>query len=312
MDRKPLTFRERFYRISRKIRFLLKRGSLFKVPPPRDAGHAVIYSVARGTYPIIFFNSTIIFLLAYVMLDSLTKLATGISAMAFDFNSIILYYGVDFLVLSRDWSTDSVQVIFSTGPVLALILGVLVLILYIKVMEESGILRLLLLWLFSHCMVILFGEILAGALLSKGFGYVIMYLFFMDTGKMILSLFSMVVLVTLGLFMARMYLYTGNIYFNFLSKANRGKFIRYQFLYPWIVGDIILILLKLPEVRMYEISVNLTMFFLLMPVILRGASMQDLYFDEEPRTIKVSLYLTGITVLFLAAFRIVLEFGIRL
>jgi hypothetical protein len=305
-DKEPVSGQRRFYRIRRKITFLMRRGSLFRIRPSTAPGYKP-ETIARGTFPIIFFNSTVIFLLAFFLLDTITKMATAISAKAFDFNTVVLYYAVEYLVLARDWSTDSVQVVFSTGPVFAFILGI-----HVKVMEETGILRLLLLWLFAHCLVFLFGDILAGALLSKGFGYVIMYLFFMDTGKMIITVFAIVALITIGLFMSRLFLYTGNIYFNSLTQFNRGRFVRHQFLYPWIAGDIIIILLKLPDVRIYEIALNFTMIFLLLPAILRSRSIQDLWFDEEPRTIRFSLVLTGITILFMIAYRIVLGYGIRL
>ena len=76
---------------------------------------------------------------------------------------------------------------YSTGPVLALISGVLLFLLYTHVSEESGILKLLVIWMLSHSIVFFFGDIVMGSLFTKGYGFVLMYMYATDTVKMVIS-----------------------------------------------------------------------------------------------------------------------------
>ncbi len=305
----PLTFREQIYRIYRKIRFLAKRGTLFS-NRTRYFFHGEDY--VKGTFTTIFLHSTFLFLLAYLLISVITQIATCISAQAFDINTILYYYDINFLITGDKWTPDAVHAIFSTGPIIALLIGILLFLLYMSVITESGILRLLVLWMFAQTIVHFLGNMLMGALFRKGFGYVIMYMFFMDTGKMLISVFALVVMVSLGIFLPRLFLFSGNIYFNYLNGKNRRKFIWAQFIYPFLAGNIILLLLKIPEITLFEVCTNATMLFVLLPVALLGMKSQDLFFDEDPRTMKLSIPLIVITVLALLLYRIIFGFGIRL
>jgi len=303
-----LTFREKIYRINRKIRFLAKRGSLFS-NKTRFFFHGEDY--VKGTFTIIFLNSTFLFLLAYLVVSVIAQVATGISALAFDINTVLYYYGTNYLITGEKWSPDAVHTVFSTGPIIAFMTGILFFLLYLSVITESGILRLLVLWMFVQSIVHFLGDMLMGALFTKGFGYVIMYMFFMDTGKMLISVFAMVVMVSIGILTSRLFLFSGNIYFNYLNGNNRRKFIWAQFIYPFLTGNVILILLKIPEITLFEVFTNATMLFVLLPVAILGMKSQDLFFDEDPRTMKLSIPLVVITVLLLLLYRIFFGIGVR-
>ncbi|MFA5727447.1 MAG: hypothetical protein WC886_07400 [Saccharofermentanaceae bacterium] len=308
-EKQSYSLMERGYGIFRKIRFLASKGSLFTLKSPRKVLTA---NYPRHTYAFIFINSTVLFLLAYLLIAIITRLAIGFSALAFDIHTILFYYNIEFLIESDKWTTDAVQVVFSTGPLVALFIGILLFLLYEKVLEETGILRLLILWMVLHSLVFFLGEMLMGAIFNKGFGYVIIYLFFMDTGKMLISIFAMIIMVVLGLVLTPIFLSSGNIYFNFLDKGNRTKFIVNQFIFPFLVGNFLIFCIKIPEITLYEISTNATMLLILLPVVLKGINSKDLFFDEEPRVIRFSFVLAIITLLFAILYRIFFGMGIRI
>lgn len=242
----------------------------------------------------------------------MTQFVTAISASAFDIKAIIFYYGVDYLIRGNDWTSDAVSAVFSSGPLISLFFAILLFILYYNVISETGLLRLFVLWCFCHLIINFFGNMLVGAILNEGFGYVIMYQFVMDTGKMIITLFSILCLFLIGLFMTRLFLYSGNIYFNVLNVHNRLKFVFSQFLFPVIIGNIIILLVKIPEVKLFETLLNGCALLLILPVIFRTINIQDLYFDEEPRKVKLARYYILITLLVMIGFRVGLAFGIRI
>ncbi|MFH1296048.1 MAG: hypothetical protein ABIJ04_02095 [Bacteroidota bacterium] len=260
---------------------------------------------------IIGINSTVLFLIAYLLIFSLTSIVTAISASVFDISTEVFYGQILFLVRSYDWTSDAVKGIFSTGPILALLFGILLWILYTRVAEETGILKLLVVWMTAQCVVFFFGDMMMGALFSKGFGYVIMYLYFMDTGKMIITLFALVAMFTLGLLVARQLLFTANTYLNILPGNQARKFVLFQYLLPFVTGNIIIGLIKLPEISLYELFLNGSMILMLVPIYIRAGMMQDLFFDEEPKTITIYWKSIAIALLFLFLFRVVFGIGIR-
>jgi len=266
----------------------------------------------KNTFLIITVNSVAVFLLSYVFIYFMTQLVTAVSASTFNIGTIIYYYDIDYLIRGNNWTSDAVSIVFSSGPLFSLFFSILLFTIYYKVVSETGFLRLFVLWCFCHVVIYFFGNMLVGTILNEGFGYVIMYQFVMDTGKMIITLFAFLCIFLIGLFMTRLFLYSGNIYFNVLNHQNRLKFVFSQFLIPFITGDLIIILLKLPEVRLFEILLNGCILLLLLPVLFRSINIQDLYFDEEPRKIKLAGYFILGTLLCLIGFRVGLAFGIRI
>ncbi len=163
-----------------------------------------------------------------------------------------------------------------------------------------------------------FGSLLMGTLLNKDFGWVIAYLYYQDTGKMIFSILSIFALISIGGFISRSFLVSGNSYFNFVDKANR-KFIMYsQVLIPAILGIILLILFKLPndfyyitmDEYFYEIMKLSTIILLIIPLIISINSLNNIYFDEDPRRIKLQWKHLLIAVVIFTAFRIIFSNGI--
>ncbi|MBN1198588.1 MAG: hypothetical protein JXA23_04480 [Bacteroidales bacterium] len=256
-------------------------------------------------------NSTVIFLIAYILIFSITSVVTALSASAFDITTEIRYNQILFFIRSYDWTSDAVKAIFSTGPILSLISGILLWILYSKVVEENGMLKLLVVWMLIVFIQCFFGDMMMGALFSKGFGYVIMYLYFMDTGKMIITLFALASMFTLGLLMTRQLLFTANTYLNVLPGDKARVFTLFQFLVPFITGNLIIDLIKLPGISVYEIFLNASTIALLIPVYIRAGMMQDLFFDEEKKEIGISWKTGAVALTLLLLFRIIFGVGIR-
>ncbi len=137
-------------------------------------------------------------------------------------------------------------------------------------------------------------------------------MFLMDTGKVILTILGFVAMFTLGIAMARPSMYSANIYFNDLRKAYRTKFIFSQFFLPFLIGNVVILLIKLPKFNYFDLCLNLSMLLFLIPLLMRSMTIEDLYFDEEKKTIARLQLLAVATLLMLIAFRIILGIGIRL
>lgn len=299
----------RLYSAYRKIRFLAKRGTLFF---PKKATERDGTVISRKTFRIIYLNSLLLYLLAYLTIYLVHLLATGLVAVAFNIPVKIFYNEVDFLIRGIDWTPDSVSGVFSGGPLAMLVLTVFLLLLYFAVSTEKGLMRLLVYWMILHSLTLLLGDVLIGAILGVGFGYVMSYMYITDSWKVILTIGMCVSLFTSGLMLARWGLFTANTYFNDLRSNYRQRFIVNQFILPFFTGLILITGIKSPDFDPFDLFLNSTMIFILVPIMIRAGTLQDLYFDEESRSNAVSVKALLITVSAVILFRLVLGIGIRL
>ncbi|MCX6266957.1 MAG: hypothetical protein NTW16_06300 [Bacteroidetes bacterium] len=310
MPNQLLSSRNRFYTAYRKIRFIARKGSLFTLSKPKKGKGEI--EIENRTFLTISLNSLLLFIIGYLIVYVLNLFITAFTAIVFNIPVIVYYHDVDFLIRGVDWTPDSVSGVFSSGPIAMFVLSLFLLILYKMVETEAGILRLLLLWMIFHALTRFFGEILVGAIFNKGFGFVILYMFVMDTGKVILTILGFVAMFVVGLMITRMSLYSANIYFNDLLKAYQRKFLFSQFIFPFLAGNIVIMLIKIPTFSLFDCVLNASMALFLIPILVRGISFEDLYFDEDSRKITRNLILPIMTVLMLFFFRLILGLGVRL
>jgi hypothetical protein len=265
----------------------------------------------RKLFALISFNSTILFLLSYFSLFYISQAVTVIAASFFKYPTIVYYYEVYFNIGAEAWYHDSVKTIFSAGPLMIFVIGIVFLIIYHNAREATGPFKLFFLWGFLQAVNMLFGALLVGTLFEAGVGYVISWMYIMDTGKVLFSIVSIFFLVIAGLIATKEFLISGNTYHCEINQANRTSFIFAQVLMPYLAGNIILVLLRQPRFVFYETFTGITLFISLLAVLATYKSFNDLYFEEEEK--KPGIVWKPAAVLFglILIFRIVLGFGIR-
>lgn len=300
-------FGRNIYAAYRKVRFLSHTGSLFTVGgQSQDSSEPY----PRNTFLAIMANSSVAFLLSYFILYLISLFATAISASAFNISVIIFFQDVEYLIQGDEWTHDAVTAVFSAAPLVSLILAISFMILYVSVAMETGFLRLILVWMLLHSITRFLGDIIVGSLFTQGLGYVIQYLWIMDTGKLLITIIAFVAIFTTGLLIARVVLYSSNIFLNHLSGGYKFKLVIYQFMIPFIIGNILIFLIKLPVINPYDIALNGSMLLLLVPILMRTIRMNDLYFDTEPRVVRFFPKMAMATILAILGLRIILEIGI--
>jgi hypothetical protein len=263
-------------------------------------------------YTTIFLNSLFYFLCAYLIIFLVSKIGTAVSASVFGIPVRIYYYRVDYIIRSYDWTSDAVSVVFCSGPFLCLILGLILLIVFSLVATETGMLRILLVWLIVLSFVSFLGEIIVGALMNQGFGYVIMYLFIMDTGRIVLTLLGGILLFTAGLFLTRTLLFIANIYFIDIKDIEKTKFMFYQYAFPYVAGFVILQLVEFPKISWFETGIRLCGIIFLIPAISRSVSIPDMYFEEDKPEFSLSWTAAAAAFILLLIYRIIFGIGIRI
>jgi hypothetical protein len=272
----------------------------------------------RHNFFVISINSLVLFLFSYMVIYLISQFVTVLVAASFDYKTILYYYKIYYDIESHAWNADSVKILFSIMPIVGVLMGTIFIILFSTFRNEPGNLKLFFLWGFVHGMVMFFGSLLMGTLLNKDFGWVIAYLYYRDTGKMIFSIISIFALISIGGLIAKSFLISGNAYFNFVDKRNSKFLLSGQIIFPVIIGTFILALLKIPDrfyygtvdEMYYEFLKLFTMTLVIVPLIISFRAYNEIYFDEEPRKINLNWKFLFLTVILILIFRFGMVSGI--
>jgi hypothetical protein len=256
-------------------------------------------------------NSTAFYLLAYLMVFLLFQLTTIIASNIFDIPNTLYYNRIGFNVRPEAWTFDSIKVIYSAGNILLFLLAVSLLVIIIKALELNGLLRLFVIWSFIHSISMLFGSFVIGAFAFEGFGIVLSYFYLADTAKMILLFIGLLLLLGIGMGMVKVYLFSANIYFNFLSPKMRPAFRRNQFVLPYLISTLLLFAIKYP-LSLYQTLMLIMPGIILMPLYWGIGRYPVFYFEETEKSIKINYWLVFIAVTVLILFRLGLGRGINI
>lgn len=259
----------------------------------------------------IIINSTAFYLLSYLVIYLLFQLTTIIASNIFDIPNTLYYNRIGFNVRPEVWTFDSVKVIYSSGNIVLFLISITFLVVIIKALEFNGLLRLFFLWGFIHALSMLFGSFVIGAFNFEGFGIVLSYLYLADTAKMLLLFSGLLIIIGIGMAMVKAYLFSANIYFNFLSPKMRPAFRRDQFILPFAISTIFLLIIKYP-LTFYEALMLFVPVFMLLPLFWGIGRFPVFYFEETEKSIKIDYRLVIITTAVYIFYRIVLGIGINI
>ncbi len=308
------------YRKKRLYRFVLKRNRIIIVnfltgkglPPRKKKGPSLWSQIFEKDQLTISTQSLLLFLMSYFFIEFFSNLSMATTSLLFDYKTVVYYYNIEFLVDYDAWYADSIKTIFATGPIVALLIAILSLIIYSIVYLETGILKTLLLWAILHGSNQLIGGILIGNLLGKGLGYVIMYMYYSDTGKLIMSLLIIMSSVVVGTISTKYWIMSANSYYNYSKPHNRPIFIISQVLIPYILGTVLIWLITQPEALYYDTLVNISMIFMILPPLILNKYYQEYYFEEGDIKIQLSYRIVIFAIVFITTYRILLDSGLRI
>jgi hypothetical protein len=255
-------------------------------------------------------NSTALYILSYLFVFIFHQAFTVVAALLFNYQLKINYTEISFLVYKYAWSFDSVKIIYSAGPIFCLLLSIFMIVVAIKFREYDGLLKLFFQWGFVHSINLVLGSAVAGALLGEGFGHVLTWMYIPDTGKLIVTLAGLFGLAAVGFTMTKLFLLSANSYYNKLETTDRPAFLISQLLLPYVIGTLIIIAIRLP-LSNYEFLRILTPVILILPSFLNSSIFPVFFFDENPKTIKVSSSLVAAAIILLLVYRVGLNFPVR-
>jgi hypothetical protein len=259
-------------------------------------------------------NSTVKYLLSYVIVYLLYQLTVIYTANRFDISGVLYYYDVFWPIgdSSPLWFPYfKIILITGSGPFFCLLAGFFIFRIFIPITRNQAT-KLFLLWISLHAMNMFFGAFVAGVTSFDGFGYVADWLFMNIAFRVIFSTLSLFLLAVFGYYTTRFFLETAPSP-SFLSHERRGRFLLYQVLIPGILGALILIMLRLPKIPPYHTIVLFTLFAATISAFINRKTRPDRvksFPRHGGRKFQWNYFLVAIV--FFLLYRIVLSYGLHI
>jgi len=252
-------------------------------------------------------NSTSAFIMAYLIVFYVNFFATILAAGMFNFDISFDYNEIVYHIKPHEWTHDAVKLIYSAGPVLVFLLGLISLIAFFGLTEEQSRLKILFIWVTILAFNQTFAGLMIGNLFKQGVGHVFNWMYFSDTAKMIVALLGFFGLLTTAFLMVRPVSISGNSYFNKLGEKNFPFFITSQIILPFIIGYLLIVAYFSQRLLFQEKFAWISLSVLLLFIFIRIASMQTIYFDEDDRRPGLSKFLIIGAIIMFVGLRIILN-----
>ncbi|MGB4205232.1 MAG: hypothetical protein WBJ84_06385 [Bacteroidales bacterium] len=218
------------------------------------------YKLSNRQYLII--NSTIKYLVAYILIYLIYQLTVVIVANLYGLSGVLYFHKVFWPIgdNSRLWFPYyKIIVIMGSGPFISLLLGLLFLrIAQTRTMDQGT--KLFFLWLALHGLNMFFGAFVAGVTTNEGFGYVALWLYMSLMLRIVFSFIFLFALAAIGYYSTGLFYETAQSQ-AYLKSENKRLFILYQTLLPSILGAIIMLIIRIPENPPYQVLLLFTLLF---------------------------------------------------
>ncbi len=266
----------------------------------------------RKSFIINTLTSSILFILAYFFTYFLHQLATALMAKLYHIPSIIYFFKTDFLIRSYSnlWNRNNVILVSFVGPFVSLIIGFLLFQIFHIFRKKPGLMKLFFLWSTLHAFNMFFGAYIAGVITNKGFGLVMLWLFFQLLLNISFTFICVVLLIIIGSVATKPFLQTAH-HSSLISENNRNYFLIGQALLPYILGNIFIFVVSLPDVKPYQSFIVAAMGFMIVPIILKP-NFDKLKIVKEETSHKISLKLVFAFLILVLLFRFGLGYGLKI
>jgi hypothetical protein len=257
-------------------------------------------------------NSIFIFIITYALVYLFYWLTSMLVASWYGLDSTLYFYDLKFNDHSPLWNRFNILLVTGIPPFLCLFLAIFLIQVLFKNKRFFGLQKLFILWSAFHLFNHFFGAFPSGVVTDEGFGYVAAWLYLNTAFKFMFSLLSLFAMVAIGYFSARHILETSDSMHR-IKGDNRLSFILFQTAIPWLIGTIILLLIRVPHNfdYPYETLMLFSTVFLVIPPFFNEKIKPELNMLKVKKKRHINIGYLAMMVLFLAFLRIMLGIGLH-
>jgi len=199
----------------------------------------------------IIINSTVYFVMAYFfVVFSYNLFSIWMSTTLFGFDAELYFHG--FAMKGATWTKDNMVIIFFFGNSIALLYGFIFDWLYRRQRKYKRGIKLFFMWSYIIAYSWFMGNFIVGAIFNFGIGTALRAFRIPFFLRLIFAFVSIVFLLYIGYRAQKGIKVSANLYFKRLGKSAIVGFLLNQIVYPAIIGTIILVLYKIPNIDEYH------------------------------------------------------------
>jgi hypothetical protein len=312
----PSDIRESF------LRFWLNRYNQARFIRRNASGFAKLVKAAwkiqalRTGYLQTLINSTVFFILSFLVVYYIFQFVTIYTAQAFNIPSKLFSYRIEWPLYTYSYLYTRVAlvVIFGTGPLASLITAFLFYRLFLWSRSKTKYAKLFFIWGSFHSFNLFFGSYIAGVLTRTGFIYTSEWLFIsnmFDVEEIIFMVIAIVVLLIIGYFATKQFLYSTSSA-SLIEPKYRTIFVLSQVVIPWFSGNLILFFSNIPKNPIELILLYLTTILMVLPVVAsyNSTSLQQMNLTFVPRKAKTGWIYLFVVVGLVISIRFLLRDGL--
>jgi hypothetical protein len=261
-------------------------------------------------------NSLVFFLLSFLLVYYVHQFATILAARAFNIPTKLYSYRIDWPLYTYSYlyTRKALIVIFGTGPLVSLLLGIGSYRLFLWARFRTAFLKYFALWTAFHSFNLFFGAYVVGVITRTGFVYTSEWLFLsniFDVEEIVLMIVSIVVLLIAGYYSTRQFLLASNSAAIIEPKIRILYIFTFVFI-PWLLGNLVLYMVNIPKNPVELVLLYSTSALMVIPVFsnYNTTTMQMLKLPHTPRKFRVAWAYLVLTLLVIFATRLLLQSGI--
>ena len=257
-------------------------------------------------------TSSLMFILAYFFTYFLYQLATAFMAKAYHIPSVIYFFKTDFLIRSYSnlWTRNNVILVSLVGPMVSLVIGFILFRIFHYFRKRPGLAKLFFLWCSLHAFNMFFGAYIAGVVTNKGFGLVMLWLFFQLLLNISFTFICVIMLIVIGSVASKHFLQTA-YHTSMIAESNRTYFLIGQALLPYIIGNIFIFCISLPDVKPYQAFILAVMGFMIITTVVKP-NYEKFKIVKEDSPLKLNKKLIFAFIILVAIFRFGLGYGLKI
>lgn len=270
----------------------------------------------RRTLFVTLVNSTVFYILAYLVLYYISQYITIFTASFYDIPAVLYSYRIywPLYTYSTLYTRAALIVIFGTGPIACLVIGVVFYRLYLFLRSKLNYLKVFLIWIIYHSLNLFFGAYIVGVITRTGFIYTSEWLFLsnvFDVEEIVLLIVSVVVLVISGYYGTRQVM-MASVSNKVLEPRRRVFYIIFQLLIPWLIGNGALILMNTPNNPDELLLSYVTSILLIVPALsnFNTPTLQNIRIAKMPGKVSVRWIYVVVAILAMVLIRFGLAGGI--
>jgi hypothetical protein len=256
-------------------------------------------------------NSTLLFIIAYLVVYMLYQFTVLIVASNWKLDSVLLYYDLAFNDYSPLWSRSNIIIITLSGPLVCLISGFLFYRFFSTRQNVKGFVKLFFLWIALIGFNLFFGAWATGISFDQGFGYVPAWLYLNVFWQIFVALIFLFILGMIGYYSVPKFLDTSKSAYR-VRPENKTKFLFFQVILPWFIGSLVIIIVRIPNNMLYDSGNMVTLAFTVAPMIFNKFARPTITFDKEKKATNIRWLFVVIFVALMLVYRIGLNNGLHI